>query len=158
MIIVSDTSVITNLYQIGQLDILEELFSEIVIPQGVYEELEKLPEQKIQIDAINWITIREIKDEARYLQLRKTLDRGESESIVLAIELQADALLIDEKKGRKIARELGVEVTGLLGVLLEAKLEGIIEAIKPLMDDLIYQAEFRISPRLYKDILDKAME
>ena len=123
MIIVSDTSVITNLYQIGQLDILEELFSEIVIPQGVYEELEKLPEQKMQIDAINWITIRKIKDEARYFQLRKTLDRGESESIVLAIELRADALLIDEKKGRKIARESGVEVTGLLGVLWKQKLK-----------------------------------
>ncbi|MCB0565980.1 MAG: hypothetical protein KDD01_16540 [Phaeodactylibacter sp.] len=123
MIIVSDTSVITNLYQIGQLDILEELFSEIVIPQGVYEELEKLPEQKMQIDAINWITIRKIKDEARYFQLRKTLDRGESESIVLAIELRADALLIDEKKGRKIARESGVEVPGLLGVLWKQKLK-----------------------------------
>lgn len=158
MIVVSDTSVITNLFRIGQLDILEQLFSEIVIPQGVYEELEKLPQQKAQIDAIDWIKIKQIEDSTRYIQLRKTLDRGESESIVLAIELKADALLIDEKKGRKTAKELGIEVTGLLGVLLEAKIEGIIEAVKPLMDDLIYQAEFRISPRLYKDILERAME
>ena len=77
---------------------------------------------------------------------------------MLAIELRADALLIDEKKGRKIAQEYGIIITGLLGIFIEAKKEGFINKVKPTLDRLIFEAGFRISPKLYQAILEKVGE
>ena len=87
-----------------------------------------------------------------------TLDPGEAEAIVLAIELKADALLIDEKKGRKIAQEYGIVITGLLGILIDSKAENLIQEVKPILDRLIFEIGFRISPKLYQDILEKVNE
>ena len=80
------------------------------------------------------------------------MDPGEAEAIVLAIELEADALLIDEKKGRKIAEEHGIIITGLLGILIIAKSENLISEVKPILDKLIFETGFRINPKLYQDI------
>ncbi len=158
MVIVSDTSVITNLYKIEVLHILKELFEEIIIPPVVYKELSRLPTQIEIIDKLDWIKVEAIQDVEQFSLLCQELDAGESEAIVLALELNADVLLIDERKGRRKAKELGLEITGLLGALLEAKIEGIIDNVRPLMDDLIYKAEFRISPKLYAWILREAGE
>lgn len=158
MIVISDTSPITNLIQIGKLDILKELFSEIIIPQEVYSELVELDFQENILYSVDWIQTKQISDQKLVNNLVRDLDRGEAELIVLAIELRADVLLIDEKKGRKIAKEYGVEITGLLGVLKNAKSKGLIEKLEPVLQELILRTGFRIHPKLYEQILKSVGE
>jgi predicted nucleic acid-binding protein len=86
------------------------------------------------------------------------LDRGEAEAIALALELNADLLLIDERKGRVAASQLGIRVVGILGMLVEAKQRGFVSAIKPIVDDLIRQAGFWIRNDLYNRVLQSVNE
>jgi len=158
MIVISDTSVITNLIQLDQLSLLQQLFGDIILPQKVFDELSKVPDQIDIIEKTNWIEIKQISDRDHFEKLITTLDPGEAEAIVLAIELKADALLIDEKKGRKIAQEYGIVITGLLGILIKSKAENLIQEVKPILDKLIFEIGFRISPKLYRDILEKVDE
>jgi predicted nucleic acid-binding protein len=158
MVVISDTSVITNLIQLDHLRLLKELFGNIIVPQKVFEELARLPEQIEIIERYDWIEIKQISDREHFSKLQKTLDPGEAEAIVLALELRADALLIDEKKGRKIAQEYGITITGLLGVLVDAKSEHLIDEVKPILDRLVFEVGFRINPKLYQDIIKRAGE
>ncbi|MBA3922625.1 MAG: DUF3368 domain-containing protein [Nostocaceae cyanobacterium] len=87
-----------------------------------------------------------------------SVDLGEAEAIILALELKADLLLMDERRGRALATNYGLNVTGLLGVLLQGKRNGFIPAVKPLMDQLIEEVNFRVSSQLYSTILQTAGE
>jgi hypothetical protein len=89
---------------------------------------------------------------------QENIDWGEAEAIALALELKADLLVMDERRGRAVATSYGLQVTGLLGVLLQAKRNNLIPAIKPLLDQLIEQADFRVSSQLYTTILQSASE
>lgn len=153
MTVVSDTSPLTNLIQIDQLDLLKKLFSTIVLPEAVYEELCMIPAQKTIIDQQNWLFVQKPVDKDLVKELEKELDRGEAEAIALALELKADVLIIDEMKGRNRAELRGLKIIGLLGALLEAKKRGLIGTLKPLMEDLVDKAGFRIHPNLYQTIL-----
>ena len=153
MIVISDTSVITYLIQVDQLLLLKQVFGEVIIPQKVQEELYEIKGQQSIIEARKWIKVRQITNQKLYHEIEEELDGGETESIVLAIELKADILLIDEKKGRRIAEKYGLKITGLLGILIESKEEGLIKEVKPILDKLIYEIGFRISPKLYQEIL-----
>lgn len=153
MIVISDTSVITYLIQVDQLLLLKQVFGEVIIPKKVQEELYEVKGQQSIIETTNWIKVRQITDQKLYHEIEEELDGGETESIVLAIELKADILLIDEKKGRRIAEKYGLRITGLLGILIESKKEGLIKEVKPILDKLIYEIGFRISPKLYQNIL-----
>lgn len=86
-------------------------------------------------------------------ELRNQLDPGEAEAIVVAGELRADLLLVDEKKGCRIALSRGLDVTGLLGVLAEAKLRGLIPECKPVLDEMIRDAGFWIGDDLKRRYL-----
>lgn len=86
------------------------------------------------------------------------LDLGEANAIVLALELKATQLLIDERLGRTEAKRQGLRITGILGVLLAAKRQGLISTICPILDQLIGEANFRISKRLYDEALALAGE
>jgi uncharacterized protein len=77
---------------------------------------------------------------------------------MLALELQATQLLIDERLGRKAAKRQGLKITGILGILLAAKQQKLISTVCPIMDVLIYQANFRIKPDLYTEVLKLAGE
>lgn len=161
MIIVSDTSPISNLLRIGQLSILKNLYSCVIIPQRVYQELRALTTFGIDltlIESADWIKIQVVLDQALVSTLLSELDPGEAEAIVLAIELKADRLLIDERIGRNVAKRYGLNITGLLGVLVAAKQNSLIPEIKPLLNQLISQAKFRIHPDLYYQILQDADE
>ncbi len=124
MIVVSDTSAISNLLIIGEIDLLQLTFSQIVIPDSVYGELCRIEEHRRALIDLDWIENRSLSDHGLFDDLRESLDIGESEAIALAVELGADILLIDEARGRSMAESLGLEITGILGVLIIAKEAG----------------------------------
>ena len=158
MLIVSDTSPITNLIQINLLDILKDVYQQIIIPQSVYEELCEITSQKQLLDQQDWIYVISAENTALVTSLETELDTGESESIVLALELQADFLIIDEVKGRLKAESMGIKIVGLLGTLLKAKNLGLIPTIAPVLEKLIIEAGFHINPQLKAHILKLAHE
>ncbi len=158
MIIVSDTSVITNLLQIGKIEILPAIFGKILVPVAVWDELAILEPQRRALLRFDWLEIKQAKDRQQVTLLCETLDLGESEAIVLAIEIHADYLLMDERKGREKAKNLGIQVTGLLGVLFQAKAIGIFPSIKPIMDELLTKTGFRLHKSLYEEALRIAGE
>jgi predicted nucleic acid-binding protein len=130
MIVVADTSPISYLILIGEVNLLPELYETVLIPGGVLSELTSDGAPEVVKgwfdDQPSWLLTRELK-EALDPGLIKMLDRGEVEAIQLARELNADLVLIDELKGRRIAVEYGLRVTGLIGVLAAAGIRGIID-------------------------------
>lgn len=144
MIVVSDTSPILNLAAVGKLSLLRDLYSEIIIPPAARRELES---KGIELD-LSWMWVVAAGDRTELARLRTRLDPGEAEAIIVATEIKADLLLADERRGRRIAMEYGLEVTGLLGVLAEAKVRGIIEHCQPVLDEMILVAGFWLSEGL----------
>ncbi len=157
MIVVSDTSPITNLIQIGCLNLLNVVFGKIIIPQTVYNELCELADQKKILDDQDWISVIAAENRSVITQLEANLDKGEAEAIALAIELQSNFLIIDEIKGRTIAENMGIKIVGLLGNLLKAKELGHLLELKPKLEQLV-KLGFRINPRLYEHVLKMAGE
>lgn len=84
--------------------------------------------------------------------LETGLDKGEAEAIAISIEVKADFLIVDEIKGRNIAEKMGINIVGLLGILIRAKQQNIIPEVKPLMEDLS-RVGFRVNPILFEHIL-----
>ena len=147
MVVVSDTTAITNLLKVKLLLIIKGLYGQILVPQAVYDELAMLSAQKKIIDSHKWIKIVTIHNQVLYEKLRENLDRGESEAIVLALEQDSDFLIIDEAKGRKIARSYGIRIIGLLGILVLAKEEGLILYVKPYLNELRDKMGIRVSDK-----------
>ncbi len=158
MLIVSDTSPITNLIQIGHLDLLQRVFGQVIIPLKVYEELTVYENQKEEIERRDWILVRKANNQQEVAKLEDILDAGEAEAIVLANELNADVLIIDERKGRSEAEFRGLKIIGLLGVLIQGKRKGYIVELKPILDTLIKDIGFRVSNNLYERILKEVNE
>lgn len=161
MTTVSNTSPISNLAKVGRLDLLQQLYGVILIPGAVNEELLDKRAGEIVITAVQsaiWLEIDSVQNQQLVNQLRNRVNVGEAEAIVLALEVQANRLLIDERLGRQAATSLGLKITGVLGILLLAKRQNLIKAARPIMDDLITQANFRISNQLYADVLSAAGE
>jgi uncharacterized protein len=156
MIVVSDTTIISNLYQIGQLAILQGLYGDVIIPQAVAHELQRLSLDLVSTNA--WLTVRQPQTTEFISQLMEDLDRGESEAIVLAQELRADCLLIDERKGRQVAQSLGLTFIGTLGVVLNAKKAEFIPAVGPVINDLQHIAGAWYHPALVSEVLRLAGE
>jgi len=144
LIVVSDTSPILNLAAVGKLHLLRDLYAEIVVPPAVQGELAR---NAIQLDP-SWTRVVAARNQNDVAVLREQLDPGEAEAIVVAAELEAELLLVDEKRGRRIAIDRGLEVTGLLGVLAEAKARGLIPRCQPVLDDMIRIADFWIGDDL----------
>jgi uncharacterized protein len=161
MVVVSDTSPISNLYVIGQLNLLHELYSYVVIPTAVFAELNRLSDFGYDIEEIveaEWILRQMPEDSVAVSELARRLDLGESEAIVLIKELEAELLLIDERRGWKIANSLGIKTIGVLGILLLAKQKGLISYVRPLLDDLQDKAGFFIRGALRREVLKLAGE
>lgn len=158
MPVVSNTSPILNLAIVNQLILLHQQFGEILVPSAVLDELkvnEDRPGSQEIREAIScgWIQSRDVSKAPLAQLLKQTLDQGEAEAITLAIELRAEWILLDEREGRKVAKSLGLKVTGVLGVLLRAKQIGELELLQPIIDELINKAGFRIASELLAKIL-----
>ena len=161
MIVVSDTSSLCNLFLIDHLWLLQEIYQTVIIPPAVADELAAASNPVIPaILQLDWIQLRLLANPAiaEQLQRDRGLDAGEASAIALAIEIQADDLLIDERLGRREARRFGLSIVGILGVLAIAKQRNLIEQVKPVMDALIEQAGFRVSRQLYQQVLNLVQE
>ena len=143
MIVVSDTSPILNLYAVGKLDLLRDLYVEIVVPPAVRLELSR---NGIDLNPL-WTRVVAAQYQKDVWALRERLDPGEAEAIVVAAELAAE-VLVDEKRGRRIANDRGLEVTGLLGGSLKPGKRGLISRCQPILDDMIRVAGFWIGSDL----------
>lgn len=156
--VVSNTTPIISLLKLSRLDILKELYSEISIPFAVFQEIEAGRNKGYYQDLskTDWIKIINVQDK-QALKYFLDLDAGESEAIVLATELGADLIIIDEKLGRFHAKHLDLKVTGTIGILIKAKKRGIIKDLKPLLYKLI-EKNVWIREDLITEILKQAGE
>lgn len=138
-VIISDTSCFIVLTNIGELDLLHRLYGQIMTTPDIAAEYgAALPP---------WVTIASATDKSRQPLLELQLDKGESSAIALALELPQSTVILDDYKARKIAARLGVPVTGTIGIIIKAKLTGIIPAIRPLLEK-IKHTNFRLSADL----------
>jgi len=153
MIIVSDTSPITSLLSIGRVDILHLIFGSVIIPDGVRSEL-----MQFHSCLPPFIICRSVVNSHIVDALCLELDRGESEAIALAKELDADFVLMDEAIGRRVAKEESVNVIGLVGVLLIAKQRNVIQSLSKVFDDLQCKAGFYLAESVRTKALEAAGE
>ncbi len=155
MKIVSNSSPLIALAKIEKLDIIRH---EIIIPKAVFNEITR-PKKEYVNELYTWAKDKttEVKNKKAVEYLELIVDKGESETIVLAEELNVDTVLIDDLKARSIAKLRGLNVIGTIGILLDAKEKGIISELQPLLNMLINQ-KIRVSRELYDYALELAGE
>jgi uncharacterized protein len=146
-IIIADSTCLIGLERIGKLEILPQLFDSIFIPPEVAKEFGL---------NLSWLKIRDIADQRLVLALKMLVDNGEAEAIALASETGIKVIL-DDQQARKVARTMKVTFIGTVGILIQAKQKGIIEQIKPLLDDLENNG-FYLSQYLKQEALNIANE
>ena len=151
MLVVADSSPLIYLSRVGALHVLSAIFHDIVVPKAVWVETVERRPSLPGIDALRQASWLRVVDEPA-LELDLGLDPGETAAILLAESLRADLLLIDERIGRKVALARGLTVRGTLGVLVQARQQGWITALKPVLDALIAE-RFRIAPALVREAL-----
>lgn len=155
MIVVSNTSPLTNLAAINQFDLLRQLYQQVHIPRAVWSELNANGQSwpgRADVANANWVIHHQIVNEPLVLALTLDLDRGEAEAIALALELKSDLILMDETDGRRLAKRHGLQVIGVLGILLDAKQHKLIEAVLPQVDMLQQSAGFYLNEQVYRMI------
>lgn len=144
--IIADTSCLVLLEKINELDILHELYKEIIITPEVANEFgSELPE---------WIEVHSVEDQKYQKLLGLTVDPGEASAIALAVEL-GGLVILDDQKARKLAFELGIDVTGTLGILIDATQRNYISSFGKVLDR-IKRTNFYISDDLEKILIERA--
>jgi predicted nucleic acid-binding protein len=134
----SDTSPIRALPHLGLMTLLQDLYDQVIVPPAVATELSRARRRipPIDVNQFPFVAVQAPMDQDRVFRLRQSLHVGEAEAVVRALETGSSAILIDESKARRLAQSLGMRVIGVLGVLLDAKQQGLIPAVRPLIDDL----------------------
>jgi uncharacterized protein len=152
MIVISDTSPLTALLLAGRESLLPAIFDRVIIPPAVQRELLRahtaLPE---------WIEILSPGSIPATVSAAG-LDPGETEAIALALELHPDTLLMDERLGRRLARQHGLPVTGLLGLIVLAKQRNLIAAVAPVIRELQQHGSCWFSGQLLNEVCEAAGE
>jgi len=155
MIVVSDTSPLLALADIGRLDLLRQLYGEVRIPQAVHDEI--LTFAGTHAEAVravaracgSWIHIERVKESAIRSILSPGIHRGEAAAMALAKTLKADLILVDDRQARIKLKELGLSAAGTVGVLLAAKGEGLLlrlrEDVELLRDRGVYLSDYVVA-------------
>jgi uncharacterized protein len=152
-LVVSDSSTLIHLARIGRLRLLRKLYDCITIPPAVWREVVEHGEGRAGAIEVSeayeagWIDVVALADESLARSLTRDLGAGESEVIALAIEQKADLILLDESEARRAAEIYSLPKTGVIGVLIRAKREGVITSLQVELDKL--REEFWIEDRLY---------
>jgi predicted nucleic acid-binding protein len=147
--IISDTSCFIVLTNIGELDILHKVYGSIVTTVDIAMEFgEPLPD---------WVIIEKVADKYRQQLLEMQIDKRESSAIALALETPDSTVILDDNRARKIAEQLGVNYTGTIGVIIKAKISGVVPSIKPILSK-IKEPDFRLSADLERLALHAAGE
>jgi len=146
-IVIADTSCFILLEKIGELGLLKLLFSEIITTDTIASEFGSTLPAWVQIRTPKNITFQNSLD----------IDAGEASAITLALESESSLLILDDNKGRKLARRLNLLFTGTLGIILKAKNVGIIPSIKPIIQK-IQETNFRFSKKVLDEIYALANE
>jgi len=147
--IISDTSCLIILSNIGELQLLQKVYGQVFTTVEIAQEFgEILPE---------WIVIKGAADIYKQQLLELQIDKGESSAIALALEMSNSTLILDDNKARKIANQLGLHVTGTIGIIVRAKLNGIIPSIRPILEK-IRQTNFRLTIEIETLALKAAQE
>jgi len=158
--VICDSTVLIGLAKVGKLDVLKQIYKEIYIPEAVYNEVVSRGKGKPGVGEIanaQWIKKEPVKDKRTVDLLIAEMGYGEAEILVLGKELNADWILVDDERARSAAVSAGFNIIGLAGILLLAKQLKLITSIKPLLDEL-KNKNFRLSDKIYKEILKKAGE
>jgi predicted nucleic acid-binding protein len=158
-LVISDTSTLIHLAAIGRLALLRDLYQKITVPSAVWKEVVEGGKGRVgtvEIEAARqtgWIVMMPPTNEPLLRLLKRDLDEGESEAIALAIERQADLILLDETDARQVAERYSLPKTGVIGVLIRAKREGKIASLQAELDKLRSQGGFWIAEKLYQQAL-----
>lgn len=148
-VVIADTTCFILLSKINRLSLLQQLFKSITTTNIIAKEFGKpLPD---------WVIIEEIND-PHYLDILKLeVDEGEASAITLSYEFDKSLLILDDLKARKVAKKLNLNFTGTLGIILKAKEVGLLNAIKPILEE-IQLTNFRLSDEIFYKILLIAKE
>lgn len=160
-LIISNTTPLINFAEIGRMDLLEALFGSLVIPPAVVTELSdksSLFSLAAQVQTRPSISVIAPAYQLLVRSLAGRIHLGEAECLSLALEHPGSLLLLDDLSAREVASSNRLPFTGTLGCLTQAKKEGLISAIEPLMDELRTKARFWISDRLRLRVLREAGE
>ncbi len=159
LVVISNTSPIQYLYQLGVLSLLPELFSSICVPEAVATELQTGRERNVSLpdpEDLPWLEVRRVQQPA-FLPLVTHLGDGEKEVLALGLELPGSLLLLDDRDARRHADVLALKVTGTLGILLLAKERGKLDAVRPMLDRLD-DLRFRLDATTRQTVLRLAQE
>ena len=155
MTVVCNSTPLIYLAAIGRFDLLGALYSRVVIPTAVYDEVVTQGAGRwgaAETAAASWIDRQAVADPAKVASLQTRLHGGESEVVVLADELHADLVIMDDSAGRRELAQRGIAFIGTVGVLMAAKQRGLLTALKPELDHL-RASGFRLSDRVYRACL-----
>ncbi len=155
--VVSNTTPLITLAELGLLDVLRQLYDVVCVPPSVLAEYQygrTAHPERPDLQAVPWMVVQPAPVDAL---LPATLDVGERDAIALARGLEASRILLDERAARAVAARLKLKVTGSAGVLLAARQLGLISAVRPYLDRMLAQGRY-VSPRLYEQVLQQAGE
>jgi uncharacterized protein len=158
LLVVTDNSPLTALALADLLHLLKARWPLVIVPQAVWDESRHLGDSAAlaKLDAARvegWLEVRHATHAAEVARLRAKLDAGESEAVALALELKAEWLLIDELKGRTMAKQLGLAVTGTLGLLIWARMSGHAASLRDLIELVEAKGELYLSQELKESAL-----
>lgn len=144
--VISDASCLIVLQKIGALELLRQTYGEITTTPEI--------EREVEFHLPRWVLV---KSANQTLQMPTGIDSGEASAIALALEIPDSTIIIDDRAARNYAKRLGLHVTGTLGVIVKAKLDGVITSIQPYVV-AIRKTDFRFSPAIEADAYEQASE